>query len=143
MEMVEEDIVDRKTRKRVQDPADQGVVRPYETAKQRIGGRRGAGEFEDEERAHQIRDGRAGERKGQPEKGAAEQIKGIGPDEVGAEVGRPAPENVARTHAVVSHLVKRDLLDVEVPVIDEIPLVIDEEGEKQERRGRQGQQEGE
>ena len=83
------------------------------------------------------------ERQRQPEKRAAEQIKGIGPDEVGAEVGRPAPENVARTHAVVSHLVKRDLLDVEVPVIDEIPLVIDEEGEKQEHRGRQGQQEGE
>ena len=138
--MVEENVVDRKARKRIEDAADQRVIRTDETAQQGIGRRRAAGEFENEERPHQIGHRRAREGDGQPEKRAAEQIKRIRSHKIGAEVGRPVPGKIACPHAVVSHLIKRDLLDVEVPVIDEIPLVQNEEGEEQERRARQGQE---
>ena len=56
--------------------------------------------------------------------GAAQQIEGIGADSVGPQVGGPAPKEISRADRVMDHLVKRYLLNIEVPVIEEISLII-------------------
>ena len=101
MEMIEEDIVDGKAGKGVQQAADDGVFRLNEPLQIEIGGQAGAGEFQNQQRPHEVGDRRAGEGKGQPEKGAAQQIERIGSDKVGAQVGVPVPENIAGTHTVM------------------------------------------
>ena len=65
---------------------------------------------------------------GQPEERAAEQVKGIGTDEIGAEVGRPAPAPVPASDRVVAHLVEWDLLHVEIAVEQKITVVEDDKG---------------
>ena len=84
----------------------------------------------------------AGERERQPKEGAAQQIEGIGADSVGPQVGGPAPKEISRADRVMDHLVKRYLLNIEVPVIEEISLIIkdkrkekdDGDAEAQEKR---------
>ena len=138
VEVVEEDVVDGKAGERVQQPAEDGGVPARDVPAQVVRARQaGAGELEDEQRPHQVRHGLAREGNGQPEKRAAEQVERVAADEVRAEVGRPAPAEIAAAHGVVAHLVERHLLDVEVPVKEEIAVVKkDERDEKEEGDGK-------
>ena len=134
MEMVEKDVVNREARKGVQQAAHHREIGADEPAQVGVCRQGGQGEFQHQQGGHQIGHRRAWEGEGQPEEGASQQIKGIRADEVGPQVGVPVPEDVPRPHRVVGHPVKRDLLHIEISVIDEQALVDDQEGEKQQKR---------
>ena len=131
MEVVEEDVVDGEPGKGVKQPAEDGIIallhKPLEVEG---AGEGGAGVLEDEQRSHQMGDEGGGEGQGQPEKRASEQVEAVGADKVGAQVGIPVPEEIPGPHRLVGELIERDLLDVKIPVKEKVPLVPDDEREK-------------
>ena len=143
MKVIEEDVIDGKAGKGVEETAEDRRVPPGDVAPQVVRARRGrAGKLEDQERPHQIRHGLAREGDRQPEKRAAEQIKAVASDEVRAEIRRPAPAEIAAAHRVVAHLVKRHLLDVEVSVKEKIAVVEQDERNKKQKRNGKGNPKG-
>ena len=76
--MVEEDIVDRKARKGIKQSAEPRCLRSScETADVKIGCERGTGKLKYKQRPHKVRHHPIREGYGEPEKGAAEQIKAV------------------------------------------------------------------
>ncbi len=143
VKMVEKDVVNRKAGERVQQRADDRIVRvPHVPPQPDVGGQRGAAEFQNQQRAHQVRHHPARERDGQPEKRAAQQVERVRADKIRAEVGRGAPAPVAAAHGVVAHLVEGDLLHVEVPVKQKIAVVEKDERQKEQKRQNQAGEQG-
>ena len=135
MEVVEEHIVYGKPGKGVEQAAHHRPAFPADIAPQvDKAGQGGAGELQHQEGGHEIGHRLAGEGDGQPEEGASQEIEGVGAHKVGPQVRGPAPPHVAGAHCVVAHLVKGHLLDVEVPVIEEIPVVHNDKGQKDQER---------
>ena len=81
------------------------------------------------------------ERNRQPEKGAAEQIKRIGADEIRAEIGLPVPAEISVHDSIVCKIVKRKLLRIKVAVIDEESPGIDHNRDQQKHHHQIAQQE--
>ena len=137
MEVIEEDIINGKTRERVQKGRKQRRIRVLRVAVQiNIGREGGAGEFQNKERPHQVLQPLAGERNRDPEERAAEQIERIGADEIDAEVGQVVPADVALADGVMRKPVKRDLLHIEIAVKNEAPAIHQNEGEENDKRQR-------
>ena len=84
MEMVKKDIIDAKAGKRIEQSAHQGVIlvadKPGDKS---VPCQRDAGEFQHQQRRHQVGNKAGGEEQGQPEKGAHEKVKAVGADKVG------------------------------------------------------------
>ena len=119
--MVEKDVIDAVAAERIKKSADESKAFVFDkTGKIEIGRKSGGTEFQNEKWRHEIGDSFRRKGKRQPEERTEQQIKRVGADEIRAEVGRRAPENVALADGVVRHLIERDLLDVKIPVIDEI-----------------------
>ena len=141
--MVKKDIAEAIARKGVKDGPNEGIVLIFDKLGEiAIGSQGGDGKFEDEQRRHQVRDEPVGEKDGKPEKGAADEIEGIGADEIDPQVGLEAPEQVAVMHSLVGHFIKRDLLGVEVAVEDKIPLIKNDKGEEDHDAYEQRQKKG-
>ena len=140
MEMVKENVIDTVPGKGVQKPTDDSVVGiGHESFDISAAGDSCGGDFQHQERGHEIRHRFAGEQQCQPEPGASQQVEGIGADEVCAQVRVPVPADIAGEDGVVGHLVKGDLLDVKVAVIDKQALVPNQKREKKQEAGKQPQ----
>ena len=141
MEVVEEDVVGGKAGEGVQQPAEHGgILLPDEPPDVEVAGQRHAGGLEDQQRGHQIGHRLAGEWQRQPEEGAEQQIKAVGGDEVHPEVGVAVPEHAPLPDGVVGQPVEGDLLDIEVPEEEKVPLFIDHDRGEHQRRRQQRQQ---
>ena len=140
MEVVKEDIIDRKAGKGVKEGAEHRPVPvPDKPPQVPVGGDGGAGGFQNQQRGHQVGDEGGGKGKGEPEERGKEEIEAVGTDEIGPQVGLPAPPDVPLPHRLVGQLVKGNLLDIKVPVKEEIALIVDDIGEKGGGRHKQPQ----
>ena len=72
------------------------------------------------------------------QKRAEQQVKAIGADEVGPQIGVPVPGDVPGSDGLMGQLIERNLLDVKVPVEEKDPLVVDDKWQKHHRGQRQG-----
>jgi hypothetical protein len=143
MEVVEEDIIGGKAGKGIAKAADDGIlIGAHKPPDIEIGSQSHAGGFEHEERRHEIGHHPAGEGKGQPEEGAEQQIETVRRNEVRAQVGIAVPEHFPGTHGIMGHAVERNLLDIEVPEEEKVPLFIDDEGQEHDSRRQQRNAEG-
>ena len=135
--MIEENIVYRKAGKSVEKTAEASRLRgPRKAPDVEIGGKRGAAEFKDKQRPYKIRHKPVRERNGKPEKRTSEKVKAVRADEIGAEVGSPAPEDIAFLYRLVALLIKGYLLNVEIAVKGKIALAHKHiRHEKNRRRG--------
>ena len=140
VEVVEEDVVDREAGKGVKEGAEHRPVPiPDEPPQVPVGGDGGAGGFEHQQRRHQVGHEAGGEGEGEPEEGGEEKVEAVGADEIGPQVGFPAPPDVPLPHRLVGKLVEGNLLDVEVPVKEKVPLVVNKVGEEGGGRHKQAQ----
>ena len=139
--MVEKYVIDGKTGKSVQKPADDSqIFISYIAPEENIAGKRRARKFEHQKRRHQIRDRLAREWQCQPEKWAAEQIKGVRTNHVYAQISRMAPTEIPAADTVVNHLIKGNLLYIEIAVIKEQSLIVNQKGEEKQKRKTKAQQ---
>lgn len=79
---------------------------------------------------------------GDPEERAAEQVEGIGADEVGAQIGVPVPAEATAAHGVVGKIVERNLLRIEIAVVNEIAAVCDDDGQEYQQQRAESQKKG-
>ena len=79
---------------------------------------------------------------GDPEERAAEQVEGIGADEVGAQIGVPVPAEATAAHGVVGKIIERNLLRIEIAVVDEIAAVCDDDGQEYQQQRAESQKKG-
>ena len=134
VEVVEKHVVHGKAGKRIEQTADDGPVFPADIPPQvNKAGQGRKSEFQHEQRGHQIGHRFTGKQQRQPEKGASQQIEGIGADEVCSQIRGPAPSGVARKDGVMAHLIKGHLLYVKVPVIEEMAVVHNEKGQEHQK----------
>ena len=141
MKMVKEDVINTVAGEGVHQRAQHRIPRifdkPFEIA---IRGDGRSRQLEHHQRRQQIRHGVAWKRNRQPEKRAAHQIKGIRPDEIGAEVGVPVPAGFTGADHVMAHLIKRNLLDIVIAVINEHSSVHNQKGQIDNEPQQQRQQ---
>ena len=143
VEMVKEDVVNGKAGKGVQHRANQGGVRAFGVAVEvDIACQGGAGEFEDQQRPHEILDPLRGKGNGQPEEGTAQQVKAVRANEVGSQVRQVAPAQVAGADGVVGQTVKGNLLHVKVPVEEKPAPIHHKKGDEHQKRQPQAQEKG-
>ena len=122
--MVEEDVINRKSRKGIHKRAEHSVILVFHKAGYICVGRKACKrKFQDKKGSHKVGNKIVGERNGQPEKRAAQQIETVRADKIGAKIGAEAPADVEITHGGVSQFIKRNLLSVEIAVKYKIALI--------------------
>ena len=121
--MIEEYIVYGKSGKRIEQTAYHSSLGACgKAAYVKVCRESRKGKLQYQQRSHKVGHNTAGERYGQPEEGASEQVKGVRAYEIRTEVGNIAPAELTVSHSVVAVAVKRYLLNVEVAEKDKIPM---------------------
>jgi len=124
VKMIEEDVVDHKTGKSVEQGTGNSKVSIFhETFEIEVGEERSKRKLKYKQRSHQIGEPSIRERQSKPEKRTKQQIKAIGTDEICTEISVPIPENITASYSAVSELVKGNLLDIIVAVESEDTLI--------------------
>ncbi len=134
MKVVEEHVIQGKPGESIQHPRQHrhaGLQKPPGIS---IGGQGSARHLQRQQGRHQIGHRRRRERQRQPEKGAAQQIEGIGADKIRPQICQPVPPELPAAHRIVRHLVKGDLLGVKIPIIGEIAPIINNKRQEQQHR---------
>ena len=142
LKVVEENVEQLEAGKGIQQAADHGSVRTaYKSPDIGICRQRGDAVFHAQQHRHGKCYPAAGENGGQPEKGTAQQIKGIGTDEVDTEVGVPVPAEAAAANGIICQIVKGDLLRIVVAIVDVIAAVCDDDRQDHHQQAAEAQQE--
>ena len=114
-EVVKKEVIDAVSAEGVKKPGETFVL--YETGDEKVSRERCGAELENEKRSHKIGNYRRVKGQRQPEKRAEKKVKGVGADEIDAEVRDPVPAYLPGFHKLVGVHVKANLLAVVVAVI--------------------------
>ena len=118
MEVEKEDVIDRKTGERIQQPAYDGKLSVSDISSQiDVCGKGTQPELENQQRTEGVRRVFRGEEHRQPEERRAQQIEAVGSDKVCAQIGISAPRSGSRDDRVMRQLIERNLLYIEVAVV--------------------------
>ena len=129
MKVLEHDVARLKTGKSVESAADHGPeVIPDLPLYPCIGSHHGGPVAKGHDKRKQVGNHLLRERNGQPEEGTAPQIKRKASAHAAAQVDIGIPEKAAASDRSVGQNIKRHLLHIVIPVIEEDPAVINQKG---------------
>ena len=141
--MEEKEIVYRIAGEGVQYAADDSIAAiPHISSEINVSCQRGKAELEDQQGTEAVGDPGGGQQRRQPEERRTQKIKAVAADKVGAQVGQMAPSEVSRADGIVCQFIKRDLLHIEVAVIQKIPAAGDHNRDYDRRRQKRSPQKG-